>query len=56
MHYMMGSGLLSGNNSNNQDCVDYELVDLTSFMEGPFIMSFPLEVENLRGKCWDIDI
>lgn len=53
---MVGSGLLSEKNSNNQDCIDYELVDLTSVTKGPFITSSPLEVVNIGGKCWDIDI
>lgn len=39
-------------NSNNEDRIDYELaVDLTKFTRGQFIISFPLEVENIRGKC-----
>lgn len=30
----------------------YELAaDLASFTRGPFIMSSPLEVENIREKC-----
>lgn len=55
MHCMVGSGL-SEKNSNNQDCLDYEPVDLTSFTKGPFIMSSPLEVEDITGKCWGVDI
>ena len=52
MHCMVGSE----KNSNNQDCIDYEFMDLTSFNKGPFIMSSPLEVESIEGGAWDIDI
>ena len=53
---MAGSGLLSEKNSNNQDFIDYELVDLTSFKKGTFIMNSPLEVENITGKRWVVGI